>query len=117
MEKATSLADAMKRFPGWELYKDSETEYRCYAPGEIVRADPPAPIPTVSAWQIRKALNQAGLRDQIEAAVASASQEIKDGWEYATDFERDNLLIVQMSRGLGLADAEVDQLFVLAATL
>ena len=42
MEKATSLADAMALYPGWELYKDSETEIRCYAPGEIVR---PAPIP------------------------------------------------------------------------
>ena len=53
MEKATSLADAMALYPGWELYKDSETEIRCYAPGEIVR---PAPIPEPELSAVAKEL-------------------------------------------------------------
>ena len=48
MEKATSLQEAMALYPGWELYKDSETEYRCYAPREIVRPAP-EPEPELSA--------------------------------------------------------------------
>lgn len=78
---------------------------------------PPTPIPTISAWQMRKALNATGLRDQIEAAVAGASRDVQDGWATAREFERNHLLIVQMASALGLSDAEVDAVFELGATL
>ena len=35
MKIATSIEEAIDLYPGWELYKDSETEIRCYFPGEI----------------------------------------------------------------------------------
>ena len=67
MEKATSIADAMKRFPGYEYYKDSETEIRCYAPGEIVR---PAPIPEPELSAVAKELAASPLMQAMVDEVA-----------------------------------------------
>lgn len=71
-----------------------------------------------SAWQMRKALNAMGLRDIIEAAVsASGDQTVKDGWEYATEFERYDPLVLQFGAALGKTDVEMDSLFELARSL
>lgn len=99
------------------IIKDSETEYRCYMPGEIERPVLPEPIPSITPWQIRKALSAVGLRDQVEAAVAASSLEVKDGWQVATVFERHAPLIVEMAAALKLSSKEVDDLFKLGATL
>ncbi len=72
---------------------------------------------TVTPWQIRKALNQLSLRASVEAAVAGASQEVKDGWEFATEFRSDNELIAQLCTTLGKTEAERVALFQLAAAL
>ena len=82
-------------------------------------ADPiPAPIITVTPWQIRKALNQLGLRAAVEAAVlASASQELKDGWEFSNEITRNSPLVLGMAAALGKTTAEIDALFALATTL
>ena len=77
----------------------------------------PLSIPAVSPWQIRKALNQAGLRAAVEAAVAQGSQEVKDGWEVATEFRRTDPLVEQLGAALGKTAAELDAIFQLAATL
>jgi len=72
---------------------------------------------TASPWQIRKALNQTGHRDAIEAAIEAADQDAKDGWLHATIFERLDPLVVSFGAALGLTDVEIDNLFKLAATL
>jgi hypothetical protein len=116
MEIKTSWEAAQKS--GAEtIIKDSDAEYRCYMPGEIQRPVAPDPVPEISAWQMRKALSATGLRDQIETAVAGASQEIKDAWQYAASFDRNHPLVVQMVSALGLPDAQVDAVFELGATL
>lgn len=80
-------------------------------------ADPVIVPPiVVSAWQIRKALNQLNLREQVETAVGS-SQDLKDGWEYSTVIERNHPLVVQMGASLGKTVAEMDGLFELARNL
>jgi hypothetical protein len=82
---------------------------------------PPQPvaIPTVvSAWQMRKALNQLMLRDAVETAVAaSADQNLKDGWLFAKEFNRTDNLVVAMAASLGLVSADLDHLFILADSL
>jgi len=78
---------------------------------------PPAPIPTVSAWQIRKGLNALGLRAAVEAAVASADQNTKDAWQYAKEFERDHPLVISLAAAIGKTSEELDALFSLSATL
>lgn len=101
------------------IIKDGDTEYRCYMPGEIERPVVEAipPVPTLSAWQIRKALNQMGLREAVEAAVAAGPQDAKDAWAYANEFERDHYLIESFAQALGKSDEDIDALFALGATL
>ena len=77
----------------------------------------PSPVLTCTPWQIRKALNQTGLRDAVESAVAVAEQTTKDGWEFATEFRRDDPLLVSMGTALGKTEAELDALFALARSL
>jgi hypothetical protein len=92
--------------------------------GNPVLIDPPAPTPEqirasmkCSAYQIRQALSAAGLRDQVESAVAAGDQEMKDAWQYAQTFERLHPKIVQIGVALGQTDAQLDDLFTLGMTL
>lgn len=83
---------------------------------------PPAPvvpvvIPPVSPRQIRMALTQIGLRAQVEAAVAAGDQNLKDWWEFSTQFERNNAEVIAMGAALGVPDAQLDSLWQLAKTL
>lgn len=79
---------------------------------------PPVPIPqSVTPLQARKAINAAGLRSSIEAAVAASGQDAQDAWEYATVIERNNSIIASMAAGLGLTSTQIDDLFRTAATL
>jgi hypothetical protein len=84
-------------------------------------ASPAAPIPPVpdevTPLQMRRALNAAGLRSTVEAAVAAADQETKDAWEFASTIRRDNALLAGMAVALGLTGAQVDDLFRAAAAL
>ena len=69
----------------------------------------PLPILSCSPWQIRKKLNKEGLRDAVEAYVASevSTQDEKDAWEFATEFREDNPLLVNAASMLGITDLHV----------
>lgn len=90
---------------------------------EVFSEQPPAPVAVhsiispVSPRQIRMALTRAGLRAQVEAAVASGDQDLKDWWEFATAFERTNAQVAAMGQALGQSEAQLDALWQLAATL
>ena len=90
-----------------------------WANGDWVKPDEseqPASVPSaVSPYQARRALNAAGLRDAVEAAVAAASYDVKDAWEYALTVERSSPMIAAVASALGLTNAQVDALFVAAA--
>lgn len=79
---------------------------------------PPAPaIQPVSPRQARLALLGAGLLDKVQAAVNAAGGATLITWEYATQFNRNDPMIVQIGASLNLTSAQIDQLFVTAATL
>lgn len=67
--------------------------------------------------QIRQAMTALGLRAEVEAAIASSSQDLKDWWEFAQSFERNHPMVVGMGQALGKTPAELDALFTLGATL
>lgn len=72
---------------------------------------------TCTAYQFRAALNQLGKRQEVESTVAaSASQDLKDAWEYGTTYERLSPYVLDMQSALGSTDAEVDAIFELART-
>lgn len=105
-----------------DLYFREELEVEPYVlytpkPLEQVQQARRARIVPVTPWQIRKALNQLGLRDAVEQAVAVADQETRDAWEFATEFVRTDPLVAAMQSVLGKTDAEVDALFMLGASL
>ena len=81
-------------------------------------APPPEPVDAcIDNLQIRLALNAAGLRDSVEAAVAASDQSVKDWWAYAKRFLRHNPMVLAMGQALGQTDEQLDQLWALAATL
>lgn len=95
--------------------------------GDIVEADtitwpePPAPpvhVPqSVSPRQIRQALTRAGLRASVEAAVAAGDQDTQDWYNFSNPFERSNPVVSAMGASLGVSDAQLDNLWILADTL
>ncbi len=78
---------------------------------------PTAPLPSISPRQIRQALTRAGLREAVEAAVASGDQDLKDWWEFSTSYDRLNPQVVGMGLALGQTDEQLDALWVLGITL
>ncbi|MEY4756847.1 MAG: hypothetical protein RJA34_1745 [Pseudomonadota bacterium] len=80
---------------------------------------PPAPqVPqSVTMRQARLALLGAGMLTQVNAAITQADQAAQIEWEYAQTVERNSALVQTLAAGLGLTDADLDALFVAAATL
>ena len=80
--------------------------------GELVE-----PVPEgITPRQAKIALLQAGLLDDVEAAVAAIPDETtrriaQVEWEYAQEVRRDWPLLVQVAAQMGLTDAQVDELF------
>ena len=71
----------------------------------------------VSRAQFILALLQIDLLDEVEAAIAAADRAAQINYNERLEFERSFPLIATMAAVLGKTDAEVDALFVLAATL
>jgi hypothetical protein len=81
-----------------------------------VNEAPPVQPTTVSPRQIRQALTATGMRTQVETAVASGDQDLKDWWEFATAVEENHPEVIGMATMLGLTDTQRHDLFVLAAS-
>lgn len=96
---------------------DQRTAAQALMADKLPMLSPHSGSASVSPWQLRKALNQLGWRAAVEALVEQSQQDIKDGWEFATEFQRNNQFVVSMGQALGKTDAEMDALFALAATL
>jgi len=78
-----------------------------------------ASVPThVTMRQARLALNQAGLLTTVDTAINSGTDEAaKIEWEYAQDVQRTWPLVLALMPVLGMTEAQLDDLFILAATL
>jgi len=79
---------------------------------------PPPPIPTtVTRFQARVALVQAGYFDTINTYIATLPQtDVKRlAWEDAAEWERASPTLNFLANMLGLSDTDVDDLFILAS--
>lgn len=84
----------------------------------IIHAIPMPSIPgSVSMRQARLALLNAGLLDDVEAAVATAGRAAQIEWEFATEVRRNHPLITIVQAEQGMSDAQIDELFAGAAKL
>jgi hypothetical protein len=77
-----------------------------------------AQVPThVTPLQIRRALRELDLMDQVESYVSTAPMTIQEAWEYAVQINRADPLVQAAADHLGLTSAQVDQLFIRAHAL
>lgn len=89
-----------------------------YANGEFTRPPVTIPVPSsVTRGQFKLALLQMDLLDTVEAAIAASDRATQINYAERLDFERNHPLVITMAAALGKTEAEVDALFVLAATL
>jgi hypothetical protein len=84
-----------------------------------IEADAASAAASVPAHHLRRALRDAGLRDQVEALIASLPTDhaLRDDWEYAPHIRRDALGIEQVRQALGLTNDQVDEIFRAAAAV
>lgn len=94
------------------VWQDGEWVY--VAPEQPAPEEPPL---IVSARQIRLALNQLGLRNAVEDYVLISSQDVKDSWEYSTQFEINHPMIEGAIQALNKTESDKISLFQLASTL
>ena len=73
----------------------------------------------ISPWQLRKALNQLGFRDTVENLVAASTtpKDIKDGWEFASEWKEFDPTLKTMATTLGLTTSDIHSIFVIASEL
>lgn len=85
----------------------------------IEPSDPitPAVPAIVTMRQARLALLQTGMLAQVNTAVAAADEATKITWEFSSEVQRNNALVSTLAAALSLTDAQLDDLFTLAATL
>lgn len=68
--------------------------------------------------QIKLALLQLGLLNEVEYAIAnSGDRELQISYENALDFDRDSALVRMLAAALGKTDDEIDAVWALARTL
>lgn len=95
-----------------------EKQYWSYTP-------PPPPQPTVPSSitmrQARLVLLAAGLIDSVQAAINSLPSPQKEKaqieWEYSNEVQRHNGFVASLAPALGLADAQIDAMFMAGAAL
>lgn len=84
---------------------------------EVVAFD--TPVLTATPLQVRRVLRDMGLLATVEAMVAASSDDVKDAWEYASEFRSDSALIASLAAQLDppLDAAAIRQLIETARSL
>jgi len=81
--------------------------------------DVPDPVPEkISMRQMRLSLLQSNLLNSVQALVDAAGNEAYQiEWEYANDVLRSAPLVALFGSELGLTEEQIDNIFILGATL
>lgn len=78
----------------------------------------PVAVPdSVTMRQARLALLQAGILTQVNAAVAAGDEVTRITWEFSSEVQRSNPIVSTLVTVLGLSEQQLDELFILAASL
>ena len=73
--------------------------------------------PTITNAQARQWLANAGILDQVSAAITALGGNSLIKWEYANIIERNDPLVMQLAAQLGKTSADMDALFIEASAL
>jgi hypothetical protein len=82
-----------------------------------IEAIPAHKVDTVSMYQARIALQQAGLLATVQAGISQMSEEAQIKWEFAPTVRREDALTAAMASALSLNDEQLDALFTAAAAI
>jgi hypothetical protein len=83
---------------------------------EIAEADartPAVPV-SVSRFQAKAAMLQAGLLDQVELLIAGGDAVTQLAWAEAVEYRRDSPLINSLAAAMDMTAEQVDDLFIAA---
>lgn len=72
---------------------------------------PPPPLPliaTCTPWQFRTELRIRGIKEEVEALVAASPPAVQDAYEYATSYESNNAMLLQLAALLSTPLSEQD---------
>ena len=94
-----------------------ETTIRPYTPEEIEAVRKAAVPASVTPRQVRLLLLSQNLLSQVEAIVAASDEATKIAWEYASEFRRDDPLLLALATQLQLTSQQVDDFFIAAGAL
>lgn len=72
---------------------------------------------SVTPRQVRLLLLSKGLLDQVEALIAQQDRQTQITWEFASEFQRNDPLLVALGASLGLSSQQIDEFFVAAASI
>lgn len=106
--------DFTKGESGWQVVDGKVTP--CIEPIPVPEPLPEPKPQVVSPWQMRRALNKLGLRASVEAILAAADLDTKDGWAVAQEYRRNDPMILGMAKALDLTEEQLDNLFITAAS-
>ena len=82
-----------------------------------IEAIPAHKVDTVSMYQARIALHQAGLLATVQAGIGQMSEEAQIKWEFAPTVKRNDALTVALASALNLTEEQLDGLFTTAAAI
>lgn len=94
-----------------------DVEYNGYKLIPIYSGSDPVPA-SLTPRQIRLFLLSQGLLDNVESLVKQSDRATQITWEWATEFRRDNPILLALAAQLGLTDdKQIDDMFIAAAKL
>lgn len=112
----TVLGHYEQRFEVVDKFQGADKAEQEAAYLEQLRKDAVPQVVTIR--QARLALNQVNLLDSINAVIAGSNDKaLQIEWEFCTEVKRSWPALVALQPALSLTDREIDDLFVLAATL
>ena len=84
---------------------------------EPVLDSPAQQVASCTPWQFRKALNATGLRAAVDAHIASADLDTKDGYAVATEFRSDDPMFLAAAAAVGKTPDEAYEFIAFAKSL
>ena len=103
----------------WDAATKMQQERDCTADeiADIEARKNATPVPQeVTMYQARRALAAAGLLTAVEAAIAAAGTVAQIEWDTKNLVHRSYGMVSDMGQALGMTDAQLDALFISAAT-
>lgn len=105
-----------------DLVPDEAEEGDTWSEGVLTKKAFVFDFDPITPRQIRLTLLEAGLLDQVQPAIDGIEDPAirtatQIEWEYATQYERDNMMIAAIGGALGLTDEDINALWLRAMAL